>query len=215
MWRKQNNETHASERIAARTAWCVVGWLRIRRPHTYCISADIRFVALHTPAASPADFYLRYTTCYNHGWGYNARENVESSIACRDASCMYGWLVRFSLLHSIFIRFMKHRGLFISCILLTTYSARKRNGSLVASYNWCIHKNSFSHTAVAIPITAIIIRIFSSRARCARAIAANALHVLTAVVLQYDCTFQKIPTICSGVSTAALGIPTSTEVSEN
>ena len=44
-----------------------------------------------------------YTTCYNHGWGYNARENVESSIACRDASCMmYGSGCLFSLLHSIF-----------------------------------------------------------------------------------------------------------------
>jgi hypothetical protein len=43
MWRKQNNETHASERIAARTAWCVVGWLRIRRPHTYSISARGRY----------------------------------------------------------------------------------------------------------------------------------------------------------------------------
>ena len=45
-----------------------------------------------------------YTTCYNHGWGYNARENVESSIACRDTSCMYvsAWLRLFSLLHSVY-----------------------------------------------------------------------------------------------------------------
>ena len=123
-----------------------------------------------------------YTTCYNHGWGYNARENVESSIACRDASCMmYGSGCLFSLLHSIFTlfsRFMKHRGLFISCILLTTYSARKRNGSLVASYNWCIHKNSFSHTAVAIPITAI--SGYSRPARVARARLRRMLYT-------YDC----------------------------
>ena len=174
---KTTKRRRASASPRARHGVWLAGCASATPPYSFSRADVIRFVALHTPR-SPADFYLHDML---QPW-VGLQRKGKCGIQHRMSRCVVyvSWfgLCLFSLTFTLYSRFMKHRGLFISCILLTTYSARKRNGSLVASYHWCIHKNSFSHTAVAIPITAI--SGYSRPARVARARLRRMLYT-------YDC----------------------------